>query len=90
MELQPLRSTDDKVLLSPLSEEETVHAVEAIVPENERGKKLGLDKSPRLAGTSTFSTRYIYENITIRFAGTTAGGDADLVATVVWHNRSCK
>jgi hypothetical protein len=41
MALQPVRWTGDTVLLFPLSEEETIRVVEEIVPESERGKKLG-------------------------------------------------
>jgi len=39
--LQPVRWTGDTVLLFPMSEEETIRVVEEIVPDNERGKKLG-------------------------------------------------
>jgi hypothetical protein len=41
MALQPVRWTGDTVLLFPLSEEESIRVVEEIVPESERGKKLG-------------------------------------------------
>jgi hypothetical protein len=75
MALQPVRWTGDTVLLFPLSEEETIRVVEEIVPESERGKRLGGllgtdDKVSSFHGHS-FTTPYTYEKITVNFAGTT-------------------
>jgi len=94
MALQPVRWTGDAVLLFPLSEEETVRVVEEIVPEGERGKKLGGllgtdDKVSAFSGHSV-TTPYTYEKLTINFTGTTDKSDADMVAVVTWHHRSCK
>ena len=94
MALQPVRWTGDTVLLFPLSEEETIRVVEEIVPESERGKKLGgllgtHDKVSAFHGHS-FTTPYTYEKITVNFAGTTEKGGADMVAVVSWRDRSCK
>jgi hypothetical protein len=73
--IQPVRWTGDTVLLFPLSEEETIRVVEEIVPESERGKRLGGllgtdDKVSSFHGHS-FTTPYTYEKITVNFAGTT-------------------
>jgi hypothetical protein len=93
MALQPVRWTGDTVLLFSLSEDETVRVVEEIVPETERGKRkgglFGAEKLSVFTGHA-MSTPYIYENITIDFAGTTEKGGADMVAVVTWNNRSCK
>ena len=93
MALQPVRWTGDTVLLFPLSEEETIRVVEEIVPESERGKRkgglFGVNKLSVFEGHS-ISTPYIYENITIDFAGTTDKGGADMVAVVTWQHRSCE
>ena len=93
MALQPVRWTGDSVLLFPLSEEETVRVVEEIVPEGERGHRkgglLGVDQLSVFAGHSV-STPYIYERITMDFAGTTEKGGRDMVAVVTWNDRSCK
>jgi hypothetical protein len=94
MALQPVRWAGDTVLLFPLSEEETIRVVEEIVPESERGKKLGGllgtdDKVSAFHGHS-FTTPYTYEKITVNFAGTTDKGGADMVAVVAWRDRSCK
>ncbi len=95
MALQPVRWTgDNTVLLFQLSEEETIRVVEEVVPESERGKKLGGllgtdDKVSAFHGHS-FTTSYTYEKITVNFAGTTDKGGADMVAVVTWRDRSCK
>ena len=88
MVLQPVRWTGDTILLFPMSEEETIHVVEEIVPESERGKKLDAVFS-RITGHGV-ETTYRYEKITVNFAGTTDKGGADLVAVVTWRDRSCK
>ena len=61
--------------LFPLSEEETIRVVEEVVPESQRGKKLGgllgtNDKLSVFSGHS-YGTPYTYENMTVTFAGTT-------------------
>ena len=94
MALQPVRWTGDTVLLFPLSEEETIRVVEEIVPESDRGKKLGGllgtdDKVSAFHGHS-FTTPYTYEKITVNFAGTADKGGANMVAVVTWRDRSCK
>ena len=98
MVLEPRRWTEEKiVLVSTLSEDETIPVVEEVVPESERGKKL---KSPlgvlsAVAGGS-ITTTHTYENITIDFVGSTRNnGSQDtvvgyMVAVVKWRNRSCK
>lgn len=94
MALQPVRWTGDTVLLFPLSEEDVIHVVEEIVPESERGKKLGglLDTDAKLSAFHghSFSTPYIYEKITVNFAGTMDKNGDDMVAVVTWRDRSCK
>jgi hypothetical protein len=95
MALQPVRWTNDNtVLLFPLSEGETIRVVEEIVPESERGKKLGgllgTDAKLSVYHGHSFTTPYTYEKITVNFAGTTDKGGADMVAVVTWRDRSCK
>jgi hypothetical protein len=94
MALQPVRWTGNTVELFPLSEEDAIRVVEEIVPESERGKKLGGllgtdDKVSAFHGHSV-TTPYTYEKITVSFAGTTDKNGADMVAVVSWRDRSCK
>jgi hypothetical protein len=94
MALEPVRWTGDTVLLFQLSEDETIRVVEEIVPESERGKRLGGllgtgDKVSAFSGHSV-TTPYTYEKITVNFVGTTDKGGANMVAVVTWHDRSCK
>ena len=83
-----------QVLLFPLSQEETIPVVEEIVPESERGEKLGGlfgtdDKVSKFSGHSV-TTPYVYEKITASFVGTTDKGGADMVAVVTWQDHSCE
>ena len=98
MVLEPGRWTEEKVVLvSTLSEDETIPVVEEMVPESERGKKL---KTPlgvlsAIAGGS-ITTTHNYENITIDFVGSTRSNGSHnmlvgyMVAVVKWRNRLCK
>jgi hypothetical protein len=94
MALQSVRWTGDTVLLFPLSEEETIRVVEEIVPEDERGEKLGgllgTDDKVSVFSGHSFETPYTYEKITVNFAGTTGRDGAGMVAVVTWRDRSFK
>jgi hypothetical protein len=98
MVLEPRRWTEEKVVLvSTLSENETIPVVEEVVPESERGKRLKtpLGDLSAVAGGS-ITTTHAYQNITIDFVGSTGnGGSHDMVvgymvAVVKWRNRSCQ
>jgi len=62
MALPPVRWTGRGVLLLPLPEEETIHVVEEILPESERGKKLGgllgSDHKVSVFSGNSFATPY--------------------------------
>jgi hypothetical protein len=96
MALQPVRWTgDNTVLLFPRSQKETIPVVEEIVPESERGEKLGGlfgtdDKVSKFSGHSVTPPPYVYEKITVSFVGTTDKGGADMVAVVTWQDHSCE
>lgn len=94
MALQPVRWTGNAVELLSLSEEEAIRVVEEIVPESERGKKLGgllgTDHKVSVFSGHSFTRPYNYENIIVSFAGTTGQDGSDMVAVVTWRDRSCK
>jgi len=82
------------VVMSALSEEETIRVVEEVVPESDRGRKLKTPLGSAVSGGSR-TTRYTYENITIDFVGPWSNSHPDMVvgymvALVQWRNRSCK
>jgi len=98
MVLEPRRWTEEKiVLVSALSEDETIPLIEEVVPENERGKrvKTPLGLLSEVAGSS-ITTTHTYEKITIDFVGSTRNdGSHDMVvgymvAIVKWRNRRCR
>lgn len=95
MVLEPRRYDQKKiVLLSNLPERETVSAVEEVVPESDRGKRLeggGFSKwlKSDISGGS-ITTTYRYEYMTIQFHGTVRKKDLDsVVAVVTFPQRSC-
>jgi hypothetical protein len=95
MVLEPRRYDGNKVvLLSNLSEQETVGVIEEVVPESDRGRKLegdGFSKWLKSDITGDFiTTTYRYENMAIRFHGTIRKKDSDsMVAVVTFPQRSC-
>lgn len=93
MVLEPRRWTEEKVVLvSTLSEPDTIRVIEEIVPESERGNRLKgspFDGMTSVAGGSS-TTFYKYENMTIEFYGNTRQQcTGDMVAFVKFTNRSC-
>ncbi len=90
MVLEPRRWTEKEiVLVSTLSEEETIGVVEEVVPESERGNRLTNPLPSTVAGGS-ITTTYDYEHISVCFFGSAREkGAADMVAVVTWRKRSC-
>jgi hypothetical protein len=95
MVLEPRRYTaTGVVLVSSLSEEEAIAAVEEVVPESERGERLAGDgwsnwlRSDVRGGLIT--TSYPYKSMTIQFYGATRSeSSGSMVAVVTWPEHSC-
>lgn len=95
MVLEPRRYDEERVvLLSNLPEQETVSAIEEVVPESDRGKRLeggGFSKWLKSDIRGGFiTTTYRYEKMTIQIYGTVRNKDSDsMVAVVKFPGRSC-